>query len=1126
MSIKLEDRFSLFLLRVCCLVMLLSALPNAGRAQVQASNDSPRVWEAPLSIPTYELGSPNPYPALLDWQRRKWRPVYPYPFLDALTNKRTDHTYKAVYLENEYLRVSVLPELGGHIYEIFDKTTNRNVLYSNPVMKYAMVALRGAWVSGGIEWNFPDGHTLTTVSPIDYKMRTEADGSAAVAVGDTERVQGMQWQAIIRLRPGRRAVETEVTLNNRRPVPGRYWYWSTAGAAATADMRFIYPMREAYPHAFWPVFSFPKEKGVDVSKFSEVPNFLSLFARDSKRDFFGIYYEESDWGIVHVADHRELPGKKTWTWGTDENGDIWVDKLTDRGGQYVEFQGGRFETQMEHQFIAAHRVEHFVEYWIPVNNLGGGWDEATSDMALRITFQGHNAVITANVNARFKDAEFVAEFCTLENCKHKERVDLDPARPFTASVPLPVQNMFPPPLTVSFKSKEGRELIRYSNLTPPDGNPDFKPATRPIHDPRVPTSAEQAYVEGLAFDKKSRERDARGAYQEALKRDPGFAPAHIALGLSYYRSGEYLKAGDHLTQGLRRNKDAGDAHYYLGLVKRAEGKITEAEDHLIWAARSGHRESVSRYELGEIALAQGRISEAVDQLSHAVMLDPRDLKARTVLALAERLAGKLESAQLHIDAVVQELPIDYLALHEQHEISKAHGQEAKAKAASDDLWRILSREPDSVLEVVFDYMAVGRRGEARQILEEAIRGGQEQTTDGRSKRVYPMLYYTLGYLYQQDGDLSRARDEYKLGAKGDPSFVFPHRVEEIKILYAAFEANRADGRAAYYLGNALASKDRDEEALRAWNYSLVDNSNVIAQRNLARALWVVAAKKEEAARQYAKAITQAPNDFRLYIEFDRMLSEIGAIDRRLKLLEGAPEVVRRQSSFVQSLAAAYLDAGKFADAATLLEKTTFTSGEGEDAALGLYRRAHLGLAHAYQQTGEHLKAATEFAAATEYPRNLGVGRPAMQSQAREYVAAAREYELAGRPDESQRWWDRAATEELNPPTQPEEPWSEQYFYKAVALEHMGRKAEARALYERLARLNDEQRMLDAEPWPPAGAIRFVLAGAALKALGRAAEARVALELALKMDPESELARSQLAELKGSSKIAIGGNNRR
>src|SRR6266446_2864890 len=194
MKANLKSTFSHPFLRLSYAVMLL-AFSNGVTVQSQESKSSPRVWEAPLSIPTYELGPPNPYPALLDWQRRKWRPVYPYPFLDALTNKRIDKTYKAVYLENEYLRVSVLPELGGHIYEIFDKTTNRDVLYSNPVVKYAMVALRGAWVSGGIEWNFPDGHTLTTVSPIDYAMRMESDGSAAVAVGDTERVQRMQWRS-------------------------------------------------------------------------------------------------------------------------------------------------------------------------------------------------------------------------------------------------------------------------------------------------------------------------------------------------------------------------------------------------------------------------------------------------------------------------------------------------------------------------------------------------------------------------------------------------------------------------------------------------------------------------------------------------------------------------------------------------------------------------------------------------------------------------------------------------------------------------------------------------------------------------------------------------------------------
>jgi hypothetical protein len=598
-------RYSVSKSTIAFIALTIFLIGTVGTALGQ-TQEAPRVWEAPLSIPTYELNPPNPYPALLDWQRRKWRPVYPYPFLDSLGSLKVDKAWKAVYLENEYLKVTVLPELGGHVYQIFDKTLNKNILYSNPVMKYAMVALRGAWVSGGIEWNFPDGHTLTTVAPIDYVMRSEPDGSAAVAIGDTERVQGMQWQVVMRLRPGRRVLETEVTLNNRRSVPGRYWYWATAGAPAAPDLRFNYPMREAYPHAFWPVFKFPKEKGVDIGRFSEVPNFLSLFARDSKRDYFGVYYEQSDWGVVHVADHRELPGKKTWTWGTDDNGNIWIDKLTDGGGQYVEFQGGRFETQMEHQFIAPHRVEHFVEYWFGVSGMGGAWDEATRDAALSVRLRGKQAAIAIAVNEKFQQAELRVE--SSGKLLRTTRVDLDPAKLYSTNIEL---NDAKQPLTVLLKSKEGRTLLEYRTDSPVDNNPDFHPATRPLTDPKSAQSAEQSYVEGLAFDKKSKERDARDAYTEALKRDPGFAPAHIALGLSFYRSGEYETAARHLEAALVRNKDAGDAHYYLALVRRALGQTSVAEDHLIWLVRSGYRESLARYVLGEIALSNGDLRHAL-----------------------------------------------------------------------------------------------------------------------------------------------------------------------------------------------------------------------------------------------------------------------------------------------------------------------------------------------------------------------------------------------------------------------------------------------------------------------------------------------------------------------------------
>ncbi|HEX5083849.1 MAG TPA: DUF5107 domain-containing protein, partial [Blastocatellia bacterium] len=910
------------------------------------------------------------------------------------------------------------------------------------------------------------------------------------------RVQRMQWSVAIRLRPGRKVVETEVTLNNRRETPGRYWFWATAAAPATDDMRFIYPMREAYPHAFWPVFSFPKHNGVDLSAYREVTNYLSLFARDSRRDFFGVYYEKSDWGIAHVANRQELPGKKTWTWGTDDAGKIWIDKLTDNDGQYVEFQAGRFETQMEHEFIAPHRVERFTEYWFPLDKLGGGFNKVTKDVALRVEVTGDQARITANAGAKFDDAElFIADSGGKQI--HSSRINLSPATPFAATVKLPA----PMVIVARIRAKDGRELVHYYTDSPPDGNPDFKPATRPnsgTPDPAV-ASAERVYLTGLAADKKSDDLAARAAYNEALKLDPGYAPAHTALGLSFYRSGEYDRAAEHLEAALRRNRDDGDAHYYLGLTRRAQDRVGEAIEQLMWCVRAGYRESVARYVLGEMYLASNTIGGALEQLSQAVRLDPRDLKARTALAVAERRAGKLDAAQARIDEVVREAPLDYFALHEQYKILEARKQDAQAKRVRAELWRLLSREPDSLLELIFDYDAIGRQ-DAHTLVER----GFYEIVYVQKKIPHPIFLYLFN---------SYSHQKAALRANADPAYVFPHRIEEIAVLEETLKANPTDGRAAYYLGNALASKLRFKEALEAWRIAIqFDSKNALAHRNYARALALVEDRKEDAAAAMERAIALAPDDYHLYLEFDRLLSGMKRTDRRIKLLEGAPEKARARTALLQALAAAYVDAGRFAEAATLLERHTFTSGEGEGAALGIYRRAHLAMARQHQQTNHHAEAAAEFIKATEYPPNFGVGRPAMESQAREYVVAALEFEAAGRHDEAEKWLRRAAEDALNSPTQPEESWSEHYYYKAVALDRLGRMDDARALYERLARLNDEQRMRSAEPSPPRGALRFLLAGWGLKALGRNEEAREAFQRALQLDPANDRAQAELNKL--------------
>jgi tetratricopeptide (TPR) repeat protein len=763
---------------------------------------------------------------------------------------------------------------------------------------------------------------------------------------------------------------------------------------------------------------------------------------------------------------------------------------------------------MMHELIAPHRVERFTEHWFPVNRLGGAWNEATVDAALRLAIEGNKASIAVNANGRFADAELAVDSGAVR--VRTERVTLDPAAPLTSVVDLPAGSEGRP-VTVTLTARDGRRLLRYSSDTLPDANPEFRPKERPVAEAPVATSPDQPYQAGLTAEAEGRYPESRPLFEEALRRDPNFAPAHVMLGLAFYRSGEYDRAAEHLEQALKRDRFAYDAHYYLGLARRAQGRPVEAAGHFAMAARAGQFEGVSHYVLGEIALAAGRTGEAVDELARAVAIDGRDLQARTVLALAERLDGRLEAARAHIDAVVAEAPTSYLALAEQRAVYKALGRAADANRAGSELWRLLAREPDSVLELAFDYADAGRLGEAAVVLEEAV-------TRAGSRPVYPMIHYTLGYLYGRAHDRARASTEYALGAAGDPALVFPHRVEEIEVLAAARATNPNDARAAYYLGNALASRLRGEEALAAWRDAVrLEPANLVARRNLARALAAVAGRNDEAAAEYERAVAAAPDDFRLYVELAALFERMGALDRRVRLLDTAPEAVKRHSPVALALAGAYVDAGRFADAAAVFDTHQFTSGEGDQAMLTNYRRAHIGLARAASAAGDHVRAAAEYVRATDYPKTLGIGRPGMESLARDFVAAARELEAAGRAKEADALWQRAATDPLNSPTEPGEPWSEHYYFKAVALEHTGRRDEARALYERLARLADDRAMLEAEPAPPAGAIRWALAGAGLRALGREAEARAALERARARDPKSELARAQLAEIDGGGR---------
>src|SRR3984893_6574190 len=323
-----------------------------------------RVWQSTLTLPTYEEGAPDPNPPFDQYANSRFN--YPYTLRDNLTNQRTDHAWRALFLENEYLKCSVLPHLGGHLYTCTDKISGQPMFYANPSIKKANIGYRGAWAAFGVEFNFPVSHNWVSLSPVDFAFRTQADGSASITVGNIDRVYGMQWQVELILRPRSTVLEERVRLSNRSDVRHRFYWWNNAGVEVWDDSRIEYPMRFAAGHGFaqvqpWPV----DQEGTALSVIrNQTKGRVSLFAHGSREPFMGIWNPRTQTGTVHFADYAELPSKKIWSWGADADGLDWGNELSDTNSAYVEVQAGLFRNQETYAFLEPRQTIQFSEYWM------------------------------------------------------------------------------------------------------------------------------------------------------------------------------------------------------------------------------------------------------------------------------------------------------------------------------------------------------------------------------------------------------------------------------------------------------------------------------------------------------------------------------------------------------------------------------------------------------------------------------------------------------------------------------------------------------------------------------------------------------------------------------------------
>ncbi|MBR6286715.1 MAG: DUF5107 domain-containing protein, partial [Bacteroidaceae bacterium] len=506
-----------------------------------------KAWKEKVVIPTYEIGKPEKNPIFLENRVYQGSSgvVYPYPVIESIANEKTDQSYDAVFVENQYIKVMILPELGGRVQMAYDKIKQRHFIYYNQVIKPALVGLAGPWISGGIEFNWPQHHRPSTFMPVDCTIEEAADGSVTVWVNERERMFHQQGQAGFTLRPGCAYLEIKGRLYNPTETPQTFLWWANPAVAVNDAYQSVFPpdVNAVFDHGKRAVSSFPiatgtyykmdYSAGVDISNYKNIFVPTSYMVAKSKYNFEGGYENDTRAGMLHVADHHVAPGKKQWTWGNGDFGRAWDRALTDEDGPYIELMAGVYtENQPDFSWLMPYEEKSFVQYFMPYRELGIVTN-ASRDFMLNIDENSFSIFATSaqTVIVRLVNKRTGATLYEAEQTITPENI---------LTVPTGVSKSELAELHLQIV-KGGRCVLEWE--AEPDEVKPIPDAAEAALKPREIKTNEQLFLTGLHLEQyRHATWSALDYYEEALRRDPLDVRCNNAMGLWYLRRGRFAKA--------------------------------------------------------------------------------------------------------------------------------------------------------------------------------------------------------------------------------------------------------------------------------------------------------------------------------------------------------------------------------------------------------------------------------------------------------------------------------------------------------------------------------------------------------------------------------------------------------
>ncbi len=1047
-----------------CLISAAALLAIAAPARSSAATSDVKVWEQDAVIPTYLAGAPEPSP-IFDLGRSSQGAqgiVYPYPLYDNLTHKKVDKTYKIVYIENEYIRVGILPEIGGRLFEGVDKTNGYNFIYRQHVIKPALIGLIGAWISGGIEWNIPHHHRASTFLPVQYSIEENADGSKTVWVGELEIRQRMRWAVGYTLRPGKSYVEARVRILNRTPVVNTMLCFANVAVHVNEDYQVIFPPSTQYgtfhgkrEFVKWPIANSMYAgadftKGVDVSWYKNHINANSIFAWNYADDFFAGYDHGKQAGTMAVADHNIVPGKKVWTWGDGPRGRMWDRILTDSDGPYDELMVGAYsDNQPDYSWLQPFDVKSFSMNWYPFRDIGGV-KNANLDAAVNLDVD-KNGMASLGFNTTSTHAAALVRLEAGSKVLLEETIAIDPGRPYTKKLAIPA-GIDEHDLRASI-SADGKELVSYSpiRLTP---EPMPKPVTSPLPPAKVKT-VEELYLIGLRAEQFHDPSIAPEPYwQEALRRDPGDARVNTALGINYFKKARFAEAEQLFRNALQRlghnyttPKDA-EPIYYLGLTLKAEGKFDEAYKYLFNATWNLPWRAAGYYGVAEIATQRGDFASALQFVESSIDNNALNVRALNLKAALLRHLGRSNEAIAVLETAHRRTdPLDVRSMAERWLASQD-------PAVRSTLAVTLNAHPATATETAAEYLNAGLWQDGTDVLLQSVAEAPEKD------KIQPLVYYYLGYFADKLQQPVKASEYFELAARMPSDYVFPFQSEAIDVLRHAMKANPKDARAPYYLGNLLFD-GQPAEAAKLWEASIaIDPSPAIAHRNLAIAYGYRKSGPsiDKAIAQLEQAVSARDRYPRHFAELDELYEAAGvAPAKRLAVLQKNQTVVGQDDGSLAREVGLLVSLGKSDEAIRLLTGREFAVAEGANIDVaGMWTDAHV-LRGRKQLAAKHPKEAlADFEAALAVPSNLpseGVEMEARATEVNYWMGAA--YSALGDQAQAGKCWQKSASAESKPRRSHRaesggvSPRDIQSYYQALALRQLGQTDQAALILRNL-----------------------------------------------------------------------------